>query len=208
MIGQDEDDDFAPRQPSGKRAKQLSVTATKKRRTTNSAKTPAGAARSAFFVPASATPRPPSRSAPPSRLSFGSSGAPAPQQQQQQQQQQQPAGLCPLCGQDLSGISDTEVGRQAHVNACLDAAAGGGQPAAPAAAAAAAAAGGGPAAEPAHEVWELDDGDDGAFLRHGEGQQSGEQQQDGGDCQPQASPGLGPQPQQQQLLSTSDIQAW
>lgn len=59
----------------------------------------------------------------------GNKSTDAQQLQAEPTHQQPPAAVgsasCPVCCVNLSSISDTEAGRAAHVNACLDAAAGG-----------------------------------------------------------------------------------
>jgi hypothetical protein len=201
----DDDDDFAPRQPSGKRARQPSLTASKRGRTGSgsSAKNDVDA----FFVSAAAAAAaqpsgPLPRSATPSRLSFGSSAA-APASRQQPQEQPPGRGarhsLCPSCGQDLAKFSDTEVGRHAHVNHCLDAApAGAAAAAAPAAAACAA------AAAEAHEVLDVSEGASVQQRRRAqeEGRPGGQQQQ--------AAPALDTSStgQEVQEPAAPGIQAW
>jgi hypothetical protein len=116
-MGDEELDEFAPR--SNKRASRLSLSASKKQRvaTTNSAIKQHRSASKQHNKQTSTHSstghlRLPSRAA--AELSNDAAHAPHVAEER----------CCPICGQDLNNISSTELGRQAHVNACLDSAVG------------------------------------------------------------------------------------
>lgn len=114
-MGDQELDEFAPR--SNKRASRLSLSASKKQRvaTTNSAIKQHRSGSKQQHKPKSTHtsighPHRPSRAA--AELSNDAAHAPHVAEER----------CCPICGQDLNKISGTKLGRQAHVNACLDSA--------------------------------------------------------------------------------------